>query len=323
MRPVVRRSILLLLRRCLLSALFALFFETGAAQDSVYVLNYGERFTLRPFVRSNSMALEVENKIDFQRTAYRANTPVSMGMAFWWRTFGFSLSAGIPHSELRDAAPSRYFDFQYHRYGKYLNIDLYAQAYLGLYARLPEEGYTSFGDSQISRLGLRFSYLIGGHNISYCAAFEQSEQQLYPDICFPVGVGGYYQYVYSHRPKLGVERRNNPLVELYAGMMGIYPWGHYYVALEGTLGLSQNMYEDALRHAQPQYTFQGRLALGYTTKHWSLALVGYYHSLGFEETETQRYYISSMTGELSFNYRFFSFVRPLRWVDWGNRVLGW
>ncbi len=313
-------------RGCLFGLLLGLLtFELGysQAQDSAYVLNYGERFTLRPFIRSNVMGIEVENKENFERTAYRSNTPASIGLAFGWRTFGFSLSAGIPHSELRDAAPSQYFDFQYHRYGKYLNIDFYLQTYLGLYARLPEEGYTSFGDAQISRLGLRASYLIDGKNISYSAAFEQSEKQLYPSICFPVGIGGYYQYVYSHRPKINVERQNTPLIELYAGMMGVFPWERYYLALEGTLGLSQNLQAEALRHAQPQYTFQARGAFGYTTKQWSVAIVAYYHSLGIEETPTHRYYISSTMAEISFTYRIFSFFRPLRWLDWGNRILGW
>ena len=305
----------------LLLALFSL--EWAAAQDSAYVLNYGERMTLRPFIRANTMGLIVEEKQNYQHTTYQSNTPSSLGIAFWWRTFGFSLSVGIPNSMERDVAPSKYFDFQYHYYGKRIVVDLYAQAYTGLYARLPREGYVVFGDSQISRLGLRGSYIIGAQNISYPAAFEQTEKQLYPALCFPVGIGGYYQYVYSHRPKIDVEHRNTPLVEVYAGVMGVYPWKRFYVALESTIGVSQGVYWDALRYLRPQYTLQGRGAFGYTTKRWSLAMVFYYHSLGFDETETQRYSIGAATGEISFNYRIFSFVRPLRWLDWGNRVLGW
>jgi len=307
--------------------ILTLFFITLASylpakkRDTAFVYNYGERFTLRPYLRSNFTALEVQNKDDFRSTFYRSNTPISLGLGLWWRKIGFSISAGLPHTELHNALSSTFFDFQYHYYGRYVVGDLYAFSYKGLYGRTEDDEVVFYSDAYISRIGVRASYPIRGERISYAAAFEQSELQVNTAFCFPVGLGFYYQNVRSKQPRIEVQRKNSYLCELYGGVAFIVPWAkHYFAAGEGILGLTQALNRESL--FTPSYSFQVRTALGYTTRKWSLAFVFYYHALGFGKSETQRYFVTTATAELAYNVRIFQFARPFRWLDWGNKIFG-
>jgi len=292
-------------------------------RDSSFVHDYEARLTLHPYLRSNFTALEVQNKDDLSSTFYRSNTPISVGLGIWWRKIGIGFSVGIPHTELQEAAPSQFFDFQYHYYGQYVVSDLYAFTYKGLYGRNDDGTVAFYPNSYISRVGVRASYPAMGANLSYAAAFEQSERQVQTAFCFPVGVGFYYQNVLSSQPRIEVQRKNSYLCELYGGMAFIVPWAkNYFAAGEGIFGLTQALNRESLVPFNPSYSFQIRTAIGYTKREWSLAFVLYYHALGFGQSETQRYFVSTATAEIAYTYRIFQFYRPFRWVDWGNKLFG-
>ena len=292
-------------------------------RDSSFVYNYGERLTLHPYLRSNFTALEVKNKNNLSSNSYRSNTPLSVGLGIWWRKFGLGLSIGIPHTELKEATPSQFLDFQYHYYGQYLVGDLYAFTYKGLYSRNEEGTVVFHPNSHITRVGVRASYPAMGENLSYAAAFEQSEQQAQTAFCFPVGLGFYYQNVLSTQPRIEVQQKNSYLCEIYGGVAFIVPWAKYYFAAgEGIFGLTQALNRESLVPFKPSYSFEVRTAIGYTRREWSLAFVLYYHALGFGQSETQRYFVSTTTAEIAYTYRIFRFYRPFRWVDWGNKLFG-
>lgn len=312
------------LAKLLLCMLVLALTQTYAQEPATpYIQDFGERFSLHPFIRTNTTALEVLEKQGGLRHLYLANTPVSIGCGFWWRSLGFSLSVGIPHTRRRDALPSKFFDFQYHFYGKYIIIDLYAFSYKGLYGRNRVDRLVqSYNDSHISRIGLRAAYPILGQHFSYAAAYEQTKKQNHPAYCLPVGVGLYYQNVQSTFPRIEVVRSNNYLVELYGGIAIVLPWRkHFFVALETTLGMTQSLTHEAFTNFQPSYSLATRSSLGYSRQRWSLALVLYYHTLGFGQSQTQHYSVSTAMAEIAYTYRIFRFFEPLKWLEIGNKFL--
>ena len=300
------------------------FFAVLRAQegDSAAFYNFGERLTLRPYFRGNIMALEVQNKEDFGNSSYRSNTPLTLGVGIWWRKFGIGFSIGIPKTELQNITPSQYFDFQYHYYGHYIVSDLYAMRCRGLYGHDEKGEVVFYPKSYLSRIGGRVAYPIQGSQYSYAAAFEQSELQMQTAFCYPVGVGLYYQSELAADPQMVVQPKNIYLAELYGGMAFVVPWRkHYFLAAEGLFGFTHTL-NRRLATFNPSYSFEVRAAFGYTRRDWSLAFVFYYHTLGSGQSATQRYYLTTATGEVAFTYRIFQFYRAFRWVDWGNKLFG-
>ncbi len=278
----------------------------GQSVDTLYVRQYGEWLSVRPFFEKQYNTLQYQSPATGKVQALRANTPLAIGFGFSWRGIGASFSFGIPRIGDRRDAPTRSFDFQYHYYGRLLIGDLFVQWYRGYYSE-SDKGEVSF-DAKLTfrRLGVRLAHPLLGRQFSYEALYNQSAEQRRFAICFPIGVGFYLQDA-QRLEGLGHHLRGGHFVaEVYAGCSAAIPLSQgYYMGTEVTLGMSGIINGHTGGESAPHLSAMGRLAVGYTQRYWSLAVVAYAHSLGETTGNNTGLRILSGSAELAFSWRFF------------------
>ncbi|PID90508.1 MAG: hypothetical protein CSA97_02610 [Bacteroidetes bacterium] len=256
------------------------------ARDTAYVEKYHELLTIRPFVQARFTSIGIkEDDLSFSKY-YKANTPLAVGLGIAWKMIGISYSMDIPFTWAVDDAPTRYFDFQYHYYGRYIVLDAYAMRYRGMYSQEREDSISYQPKFYFDRYGFRVSYLLKGDDFSYAAAFEQAERQKTIAVSFPMGIGGYYQHISLKHPQLSDDDRNTGrfLGEAFVGISAVWPLPGkakgWFFAGELTAGASLAFHRNMLKDFALMSSWQTRFSLGYTERGWSLATVLYYHSLG-------------------------------------------
>ncbi|PIE83796.1 MAG: hypothetical protein CSA07_05240 [Bacteroidia bacterium] len=254
-------------------------------RDTAYVEKYHELLTVRPFVQARITSIGIRDERLFSKY-YKANTPLAVGIGLAWKMIGISYTMDIPYTRAIDDAPTRYFDIQYHYYGRYITLDAYAMRYRGLYSQEREDSISYQPKFYFDRYGFRVSYLLRGDDFSYAAAFEQAERQKTMAVSFPMGLGGYYQHISLNHPLLSEADKDTGrfLSEAFLGISAVFPFPDrfkgWFFAGELTLGASLAFHREMLRDFALMPSWQTRFSLGYTERGWSLATVLYFHSLG-------------------------------------------
>ncbi len=278
------------------------------ARDTAYVEKYHELLTVRPFVQARFTSLGIkEDDLSFSKY-YKANTPLAVGIGIAWKMIGISYSMDIPFTWAVRDAPTRYFDFQYHYYGHWVVLDVYAFRYRGYFKR-KEDAVDFFPKMYADRYGVRATHPLFGQHFSFAAAFEQSRRQRKWTFSFPVGLGVYYQHLEFNHPLTRDMQSAEFLGEAFCGAAIVYPFQRamrgFYVAGEVTLGGSLILSKGSIHKPHPSLSWQTRTAFGYTQREWSLALTMFYHSLGIVESDNVRISGESGTLELALSWRFF------------------
>lgn len=275
--------------------------------DTLYVSGYGERLVLRPFLEKQFHTLRYHSLMTGREVVLHANTPVGLGMGVGWRWAGISLSVGLPGTGQRRDAPTRSFDFQYHYHGSHLVGDLYVQWYKGYYHEQLDGTLVFDARLTFRRLGLRLAYPLLGERVSYAALFNQAAVQRRFALCYPVGLGVYWQDAQRMAGRGRLLRGGHIVGEFYAGMCAAIPLGRgVYTAVEVTLGLSGPLGRHVRVASDLRLAAMGRTVIGYSTSQWSLALVGYAHSMGGTTRYLPNLRILSGSSELAFSWRLFS-----------------
>lgn len=212
---------------------------------------------------------------------YLPNNPFSLGFGISIYNTVLSGSYGYPFDFTveKDLGKTKIFDFQIHNYSKKFVADVFVQKYKGFYmSEQGIKGYKICPDLEIKQYGAFGQYVLNHKKFSYKAAFNQSERQLKSAGSILLGVGIYYSKVESDSSFIYNDKNSMPNFQF--GISGGYaytwiPKQNYFVSGSVTTGIHfgyEKVEHFGKKKLEVYPTVFPRIAVGYNTEDWSLAL---------------------------------------------------
>lgn len=159
------------------------------ARDSTYVRLFPQKWTIRPFLLTRTIKLELENPVQKAlRVSYTPNTTLQAGLFIAYKRTGIGGSIAIPGIDRQrwKYGKSNYFDMELNFYSRRVVAELGYFNYKGFYndnvAQLDtswREGmpYPQRSDIQLVGGKLNLIYIFNYSKYSLKASFQQLEQQ--------------------------------------------------------------------------------------------------------------------------------------------------
>ena len=175
-------------RRYLIICMCALFAFPLSAQkkpkiqhDSTYIHSYRGYLVGRMLFNRKYTRMNITNERANYFVRYIPNKTVSIGAGISYKFATLNFSTGVLEPD-NSRGHTRNFDFQFHRYGRKITIDVLLQLYKGFY--VPNNKYAPAGkefyvrpDLHINAAGASVQHLFNHRRFSYRAAFQQTEIQ--------------------------------------------------------------------------------------------------------------------------------------------------
>ena len=163
--------------------------------DTTYYKSYRGSIILRGFVSRNYSLLRLDPPGSLPVTKYRANTPLSVGLGFSYRSVSVSVSKGMGFLQSRERKGDTHsFDLQAHLYKRKWTIDGLAQFYRGFYNAAYDPFYLR-PDLQVRTVGLSVCRVLNDTRFSYGAGLAQNAVQEKSAGSFLLGGNAFYSAV--------------------------------------------------------------------------------------------------------------------------------
>lgn len=171
--------------------------------DRRYIEDHTKDLTVRAFATTKFSRFLIGQNGKGEFLPFASNDNLNIGAGFNWRFLGMNLGFKMPfvNNDDKKFGKTRSFDLQSFLYFRKLQVDLYAQAYNGMYVSRPKATYYSEIDNKYPyrpdlrtrNFGINAQYIFNNRRFSYRAAFVQNEYQKKSAGSFMVG-GGIYHF---------------------------------------------------------------------------------------------------------------------------------
>ncbi|UUC44349.1 DUF4421 family protein [Flavobacterium cerinum] len=295
----------------LLLLFFLPIMPTAFAQvDSTYIGKFPQEYSARLYLSRKFVTLNSDYP-DADSKEYIANSPFAIGAGFTWGNSGLSYSYGFGFLADKSKGKTRYFDLEYHYYGRKIVLDFFGMDYKGLYYE--DKGrdiLEMYSDAQITNIGVFGQYVFNGDRFSYRAAFDQVQVQLKSTGSFLLGGGAYYNRVRADNV-IGFRKE---MYQIGPSLGYAYTWvinPRFFVTGSLTPGVTLGFksLDDKIAW-NPSLFF--RFASGYNANDWSVNLSFLMNRLYVSYEQNNQVGISSATLQLMLIKRFDSQSRLLK-----------
>jgi len=286
----------------------------AASSDSAYVQPHKGSFTLKTRLYNNIFALNVRSLKENNETTYATNNPMNLGFGISHPKLpvdlfmGFGLGA-LPNDEyLR----TKSFDFQIHKYGRRVVVDLFVQDYNGFYIEdsklTPNEA--NCHDLSAFEIGLVAQYVFNGDKFSYQAAFNQNERQLKSVGSLLLGGGVYYFDIQSDGSLEPNMQKTMRSTQFGVNIGYSYNWVISKSWLvNGSLSLGANLGNDNINTFFNRQLYVNpmslvRIATVYDKKRWALSFSFVLNMVGVEYNKDVESNLSFGRFNLTYLHRF-------------------
>ncbi len=295
----------------LLLLLFLSGISTAFAQvDSTYIGKFPQEYSARLYLSRKFVTLNSEYP-DADNKEYTANSPFAIGAGFTWGNSGLSYSYGFGFLADKSKGKTRYFDLEYHYYGRKIVLDFFGLDYKGLYFEDKENKILNmYPDAQLTNIGVFGQYVFNGERFSYRAAFDQVQVQLKSAGSFLLGGGAYYNRVRADN----VFGFRKEMYQIGPSLGYAYTWvinPRFFVTGSLTPGVTMGFknLEDKIDW-NPSIFF--RFASGYNANDWSVNLSFLMNRLYVSYEQSNQVGVSTATLQLTLIKRFDSSSRLLK-----------
>jgi hypothetical protein len=155
--------------------------------DKRYIEDHSRKVTVRAFANSKFSRFVIGQNVNGDKLPYSTNDNLSLGAGFNWRFLGLNLGFKMPfvNSDTKRFGRTRSVDIQSFFYFRKLQVDLYAQAYNGMYisdrrtliSPRIDNAFPYREDMRARNFGMNAQYIFNNRRFSYRAAFVQNEYQ--------------------------------------------------------------------------------------------------------------------------------------------------
>ncbi len=163
--------------------------------------SFKDKVSVKTAIKSSSLDLSLEDGTQNGKAIdYNANTPLALGGAIYYKSFGISAFKGLfKNEDESDYGKTKYSDFQFFYFFRKFGSELYFQKYQGYYLNNPESYGYKTGDSNSKRTDINAkniginAYYIFSDDYSFKAFMNQTERQKKWDWTFLIM--GSYNYL--------------------------------------------------------------------------------------------------------------------------------
>ena len=297
---------------------FCNLFQVYPQIDSSYIQPFDHDFSAKIYIYDKSAGFDKES--NKEEVEYRTNNPVSIGLGIAWKNYSFSFSKGFDIFRDKKRGKTESLEFQHHSYGQKIIYDIFLQQHKGLYNEQPNvEGvYDLHPDVQFSMYGGSFQYIFNNRKFSSRAAFNLNERQIKSAGSFLLGGSVYYSKVQTDSTLLFEQmNKKHKNLQFGASVGYAYTWAisrrwliTAYFSAGATIG--NNQPERFFKEEMKIYpTFNGRFAVGYNAKTWSIGTVFMMNTVFLFYDEDQSLSMNNQQLQLTFIKRF----------HWGNKFV--
>lgn len=147
-------------------------------RDSTYIKEYDNKFTAKLFLKDNFVSIIADH--DGREYTYKTNRPLGLGVGFYYKKYGLSLSYGFNFLRNSRKGDTKSIDIQYSYYGRSCVIDVIAQSHRGMYLdnRFPGQDYIIYPMMRVCRAGIDYLHIFNSDRFSFKSAFGNSEKQI-------------------------------------------------------------------------------------------------------------------------------------------------
>ena len=304
--------------------------------DSTYIHSYRGYLVGRMLFNRKYTRMNITNERQNYFVRYNPNKTLSIGAGISYKFATLNLSTGILEPDA-SRGHTRNFDFQFHRYGRKLTMDVLVQLYKGFY--VPNNKYAPLGneyyvrpDLRVNAAGASVQYVFNNQRFSYRAAFQQTEIQKKSAGTFLLGAELYAGSLSGDStivPTALLEDFANPLNKLTfvelgpnGGYAHTFVYRKFFVTGSLTFGLNAgiNRYINSQGAStnfgvSPNTVF--RVSTGYGVKRWSINLLYISTALHIVKTEDLAVVVNAGNYRMNIVYRF----TPSRQVRKALRVI--
>lgn len=155
--------------------------------DKRYIEDHTKDLTVRLYTNNKFSRYVIGQNGNGERLPYSTNDHLSLGLGFNWRFIGLNVGVKMPfvNGDDRRFGKTKGIDIQSFFYFRKLQVDIYGQAYDGLYVanrttlNRPRVGdvFPYRSDLKLRNFGINGQYIFNNRRFSYRAAFVQNEYQ--------------------------------------------------------------------------------------------------------------------------------------------------
>lgn len=155
--------------------------------DSSYIQSFPNALTVKGFIKSKYLNLNVEDHDKGYRLNYKpnANNSIGFGLSYKWIGFGIDFKIINPN-DAQTYGETDYLDFRTNFYLRKGVFDLFFQKYKGFYLENTAAMVDTWGDEneyllrpdiEVVSTGVNYTHLFNPEKFSYIASFSQTEVQ--------------------------------------------------------------------------------------------------------------------------------------------------
>lgn len=279
-----------------------------ATIDTTYIETYPQEISISSFLSNNFIEINESNEI------YRPNNLLKLGLGVSVKNtiLNFRYDFGIAQVGGKDHGKTESIDFQIHRYGRRLMLDLFFLRYKGFYQGIKE--LKLHPNLSVQQIGAEGSYLFNSNQFSAKAAFEQSEKQLKSAGSFILGGGTYLYKIRSDKNLLATG--NNYISNFQLGMNAgyAYSWvlnNHWLLSGMAKGGINLGNEPELLKHGKIKAYPTGfaRGSAAYHRSDWAVSFLMLVNNKSLFPSKDNKLDLTSANFELSYVKHFDNFLK--------------